>query len=264
MRRVIGEFPLAGTTTWAREDVARLVRRYGIAAGRHVQTEATLKSAHRNEPEAFRTLPIVALIDGLTVGALWSEHAREMQFGREEVITVPAQLHVLASSADGTSFKTRAFVWLGNTKPEWTYTASNPMPPSQPPMEPRHSPPSVAHLLTPEASLTRAIARGKVTGYGPQELIEPIRELKRQKRYREALVLIYTAIEQEEEDSVRADGFAPAPWFTEQAAIVHRKLKEQAEEVSVLRRFLDRVPADRRSRAGRELAVRLARIEGTT
>ncbi|WP_404464262.1 hypothetical protein LG274_10065 [Micrococcus antarcticus] len=263
MRRVIGEFPLAGTTTWAREDVARLVRRYGIAAGRHVQTEATLKSAHRNEPEAFRTLPIVALIDGLTVGALWSEHAQEMQFGREEVITVPAQLHVLASSADGTSFKTRAFVWLGSTKPEWTYTASNPMPPSQPPTEPRRSPPSVSHLLTPDASLTRAIARGKVTGYGPQELIEPIRELKRQQRYREALVLIYTAIGQEE-DRARADGSTPAPGFTEQAAIVHRKLKERTEEVSVLRRFLDHVPAERRSRAGRELAVRLARIETIT
>ena len=101
-----------------------------------------------------------------------------------------------------------------------------------------------------------------MTGYGPQELIEPIRELKRQKRYKEALVLIYTAIEQEE-DRARADGFTPAPWFTEQAAIVHRKLKERAEEVSVLRRFLDHVPAERRSPAGRELAVRLARMEAT-
>lgn len=160
MRHVVGEFPLAGTTTWAREDVARLVRRYGTAAGRHVQTEATLKSAHRDEPEAFRTLPIVALIDGLTVGALWGEHAREMQFGREEVITVPAQLHVLASSANGTSFKTRAFVWLGNTKPEWTYTASNPMPPSQPPTEPRHSPPHRFRTCSHLMPLSRGPSRG--------------------------------------------------------------------------------------------------------
>ena len=76
-------------------------------------------------------------------------------------------------------------------------------------------------------------------------------------------MLIYTAIGQEE-DRARADGSTPAPWFTEQAAIVHRKLKERPEEVSVLRRFLDHVPAERRSRAGRELAVRLARIETTT
>ncbi len=46
-------------------DPQQLVRRYGIAAGQHVETQATLKSAHRDEPEAFRTLPIVAFINGV-------------------------------------------------------------------------------------------------------------------------------------------------------------------------------------------------------
>lgn len=43
------------------------------------------------------------------------------------------------------------------------------------------------------------------------------------------------------------DGREPTPWYTEQAAIVHRKLGEYDQEIAVLERWLHITPPDRRS-----------------
>jgi hypothetical protein len=55
--------------------------------------------------------------------------------------------------------------------------------------------------------------RGMVKGVHYLELVEPIKQLKRDDKLREALVLCYQAIEGAEKDS----GSMPAPWYTEQA-----------------------------------------------
>jgi len=42
----------------------------------------------------------------------------------------------------------------------------------------------------------------------------------------------------------------PAPWYTEQAAIIHRKLKQHNEEIAVLERWLSACPPSRRDGSG--------------
>lgn len=96
-----------------------------------------------------------------------------------------------------------------------------------------------------------------VDGVHYLELVEPIKQLKREDRLEEALVLCYKAIE-------AAEGAAgmrePAPWYTEQAAIVHRKLRQRDEEIAVLKRWLAKCPKFRRG--GSRIADRLAKLEG--
>jgi hypothetical protein len=80
--------------------------------------------------------------------------------------------------------------------------------------------------------------------------------LKREGRLEEALSLCYGAIEAAENDR---DGREPATWYTEQAAIIHRKRGERAEEVAVLERWLQACPADRR--AGSTIQQRLDKLQ---
>ncbi|GAB3661158.1 hypothetical protein [Glycomyces tarimensis] len=84
---------------------------------------------------------------------------------------------------------------------------------------------------------------------------EPIKQLKREGRLREALVLCYRAIEGAEQS---AEGREPAPAYTEHAAIIHRKLGEHDLEVAVLQCWLDHAP-DRRE--GSKIAERLVKLQ---
>ncbi|PVZ52591.1 hypothetical protein [Arthrobacter sp. H-02-3] len=88
------------------------------------------------------------------------------------------------------------------------------------------------------------------------ELVEPIKQLKREGRLDEPLVLCYKAIEAAKKD---AGGREPAPWYTEQAAIVHRKLSQKDEEIAVLKRWLAKCPKARR--VGSRVAERLSKLE---
>lgn len=87
------------------------------------------------------------------------------------------------------------------------------------------------------------------------ELIEPIKQLKRDGRLEEALTLCYAPIEGAENGR---DGRVPAPWYTEQAAITHRKRGQKNQEIAVLERWLRFVPMEARSNT--ELGARLAKI----
>ena len=98
--------------------------------------------------------------------------------------------------------------------------------------------------------------RGMVDGVHYLELVEPIKQLKREGRLNEALVLCYKAIEAAERDR---DGREPAPWSTEQAAIVHRKLGQKTDEIAVLKRWMDATPKSRRPAS--RIAERLAKLE---
>ena len=51
----------------------------------------------------------------------------------------------------------------------------------------------------------------------------------------------------------------PAPGYTEQAAIIHRKLGHRGEEIAVLKRWLARCPESHRD--GSRIAERLAKLE---
>lgn len=115
---------------------------------------------------------------------------------------------------------------------------------------------SIREALQEGGSRAQQFKNGMVDGVHYLELVEPIKELKREGRLAEALVLCYKAIEAAERDR---GGREPAPWYTEQAAIVHRKLGQGAEEIAVLKRWLDNTPKSRR--AGSRIAERLAKLE---
>ncbi|NKS63870.1 hypothetical protein GS966_18155 [Rhodococcus hoagii] len=68
--------------------------------------------------------------------------------------------------------------------------------------------------------------------------VEPVKQLKRDSRLDEALELlleVITVVERPE----NCDGREPAPWYTEQAAIIYRKQKNHAGEVAILQRWID-------------------------
>lgn len=68
-----------------------------------------------------------------------------------------------------------------------------------------------------------------VKGVHYLELVEPIKQLKREGRLDEALQLCYQAIQGAENDR---GGREPAPAYTIDAAIIHRKLKQRDEEIA--------------------------------
>ena len=86
-------------------------------------------------------------------------------------------------------------------------------------------------------------------------LIEPIKQAKREERLDDALELCYRAIDSAERDR---NGREPAPWYTEQAAIIHRKQGDHDKEVAVLQRWMVICPPERR--AGSKIATRLSRL----
>lgn len=98
---------------------------------------------------------------------------------------------------------------------------------------------------------------GMVNGVHYLELVEPIKQLKREGRLSEALELCYVAIEGAEGDSA---GHEPAPAYTEHAAIIHRKLGQRDEEIAVLERWLNNCPPERRE--GSRIAERLRKVTG--
>jgi hypothetical protein len=72
---------------------------------------------------------------------------------------------------------------------------------------------------------------------------DTVRELKREKRHDEALELLYECIGAAERD---ARGREPAPWYTENAAIIHRQRGEHDAEVAVLEHWIAATPPARR------------------
>lgn len=97
---------------------------------------------------------------------------------------------------------------------------------------------------------------GIVDGIHYLQAVEPIKQLKREGRLEEALRLCYLAIDGAENAPGERE---PAPWYTEQAAIIHRKRGEREKELAVLQRWLAACPANRRQ--GSTVAVRLAGLQ---
>ena len=71
----------------------------------------------------------------------------------------------------------------------------------------------------------------------------------------DALVLCYAAIDGAE---ANREGREPAPWYTEQAAIIHRKLGQRDKEIAALERWLAACPPERRD--GSRIKERLSKL----
>ena len=115
----------------------------------------------------------------------------------------------------------------------------------------------IANAVAGGGARAKQFQNASVNGIHYLQTVEPIKQLKREGRFEEALQLCYLAIEGAERDR---DGREPAPWYTEQAAIIHRKLGQRNEEIAVLKRWLAVCPPGRREGA---LQERLAKLESS-
>ncbi|WP_146238916.1 hypothetical protein [Arthrobacter livingstonensis] len=243
---------VAGTTTFAKEAVAALAERKRLRKRGYFEGVAQLQ----REPKNLANSEAVAVfVDGERVGYLPSYATTDVTVVVGASEPVKYQLHILREQ----KLLAKAYVWLGDGEPKWPYTEQNP-----PPLTSRerinsaqtHVSEMVREALDGGGARAAQFKRGMVDGVHYLELVEPIKELKREGRLEEALILCYKAIQGAEGD---AGGGMPAPWYTEQAAIVHRKLSQRNAEIAVLRRWLARCPAE--NRAGTRIAERLVKLE---
>lgn len=113
----------------------------------------------------------------------------------------------------------------------------------------------VSEALAGGGTRAASFKEGMVKGVHHLQLIEPIKQLKREGRLEEALSLCNSAILGAEK---AREGREPAPWYAEQAAIIHRKLGQREEEIAVLRRWLKSCPANLRD--GSRIKTRLDKL----
>jgi tetratricopeptide (TPR) repeat protein len=154
--------------------------------------------------------------------------------------------------------RAEAWGWLGNKTPQWEWSEKK-----RPPMSSKakakasHDGSSrmVREALAGGGSRGAEFRAGMVNGVHYLELVEPIKQLKREGRLEEALALSLAAIEGAEEGR---NGREPAPFYTEQAAIIYRKLGSRDDEIAVLQRWLVLCPAEYRD--GNRFAERLSKL----
>ncbi len=253
----IGYGPLvqvSGTTTMGKEEALALVTRRDLTERDILVCNAVLEREPENPVDAGA---VAVLVDGGRIGYLPSAVAHEYPLSDGGAQTVPLQLFTAPTSK---GLRVEAWVWLAAGEAEWSYSAE-----SRPPMTPeekrisraRHSQAMVDAALNEGGARAAQFQAGMIDGLHYLELIEPIKELKREGRLEEALALCYRAIQGAE----NADNYGgpPPPWYTEQAAIIHRKLGQRTEEIAVLRRWLAQSPAEFRERSA--VMERLRKLE---
>lgn len=229
-----GCLELSGTTTNSREQCQQVFAGAGYRNGGLLYRDGALVAESMNpvDPNA-----VAVHVDGARVGYLPGWLAARMRSVLVDGMSVPVQLWGKESDGD---VRVRAFAWLGAGEPAWQYDATKPAPVTT--AEKKEEQARSAARLREERLATggdtaeaerNALVRGKHYTEWP----EGIRELKRAGQHDQALVLLYELIDAAERDARRQRHGAPAPWYTEQAAIIHRKLKEYDREVTVLQRY---------------------------
>jgi hypothetical protein len=226
---------VAGTTTFAKTAVLALADRYRLPERGYLEAGAWLQREPDNpvDPDA-----VAIVVDGEKVGNLPSYLAQALPLPPGISREVLYQLYVL----HGEKWAAKAFVWLGPGKPQWTYSADNPPPLTSRERtltQARQQSDMVLEALEGGGERAAQFQRGMYQGVHYLQLAEPIKQLKRENRLEEALVLCYQAIRGAEQDR---EGREPAPWYTEQAAIVQGKLGQHQEEIAVLERWLSLAP----------------------
>ena len=248
-------FAITGTTTFGKDAIARLAERHGISRGGYFESYAQLQ----HEPEnPYDSNAVAVYVEGERIGYVPGGFNDAVLPHNVYSRKVPLQLFTawLPKGLRG-----EAWIWVGNGSPQWEWSADN-----RPPMSPQEK--ALAKHQATEQMIREAVEeggeraesfkRGSFNGIHYRETVEPIKQLKREGRLEEALQLCYTAIQAAENDT---DFPAPPPWYTEQAAIILRKLKRPDEEEAVLRRWLAHCPKDRHSDTGYiDISERLAKL----
>lgn len=248
----LGVVQLTGTTTFAREAITALASRHHAAEGGYIETSGSLQREPDNRADPFA---VGVHVEGERIGYLPSFIAQELELSEDgsEVVEVQIFTELLP-----TGLRAEAWAWLGDGPARWQWSASNRPPLSSPAKAAAHHQSSrtmVKEALAGGGARAKDFQRGTVNGVHYLELVEPIKQLKREGRLDEALVLCTAAIAGAEGSR---DGREPAPWYTEQAAIIYRKLGRRDEEIAVLQRWLNLCPKEHRD--GTRIGERLAKL----
>jgi len=237
---------IAGTTTFARQGALHAASTHVDSDGYAEAVGLVTNAATCDEPPAANIL-----VGGVRVGAVPLYEVQSLAPGASWPVVVQM---FLTDTHQGQ--RVDAWAWIGQGAPRWQYGRSH-----RPPVttgeraaeahEQRRQ--LVADGLAAGGQRAERFRSGMVNGVHYLELVEPIKQLKREGRLEEALQLCYQAIQGAENDR---DGREPAPAYTIHAAIIHRKLNQQDDEIAVLQRWIDHCPTDRR--AGSQVAERLA------
>lgn len=245
---------VSGTMTFAHPEVRNLVDGRGMTGERgYMEAVATLQPDPGNPVEKN---VIEVIVDGFRVGCMFAGASKLIRERTMDSLNAHYQLHTLR---DGGNVRAKAFVWLNTTYPDWKYTEQSPAPltrDEKSKADEAGQQKIVRDGLKAGGERQKEFENALVGGVHYLELVEPIKQLKREGRLREALKLCYVAIESAEKDK---SGGSPAPHYTTEAAIVHRKLKERDEEIAVLKRWL--AASSKKHRDGSSIAERLAKLE---
>lgn len=242
---------ISGTTTVAKHDVAAVMDELDPSSTGHAETVGSL---HREAQRGTSEGPVAVVFRGRRIGYLPAYAGRAVPLADGESSPVNVQLF-------GAGHRVEAWAWLGQGSPQWQWSESN-----RPPMSSEAKRDAqhqwrqelVREALRDGGERADDFRAGMVDGVHYLETVEPIQQLKREGRLEEALRLCYRAIEGTENEA-RRDGTSPAPFYTEQAAIVHRKLGQRDEEIAVLRRYQAACPPERREN---RIQVRLDKLIG--
>lgn len=247
-----GLVKLTGTTTYSKDSIAALLRRRGAGEKGYFEEDAVLvrEPENRADPHA-----VAVHVDGERVGYLPSYLTKTIPVSDQGALTAPVQIFSITTAS---GVRAEAFAWLGEGRPQWEFTETN-----RPPLTPeekrtadhQRTTKMVDDALAGGGERAKQFQAGMVNGIHYLQTVEPIKQLKRDGRLQDALELCHLAITAAEGDLL---GGVPAPWYTEQAAIIHRKLGQHEQEIAVLQRWLAYLPEQQR--ADNNLGRRLAKI----
>ncbi|MFF7291639.1 hypothetical protein ACFY9N_03810 [Microbacterium sp. NPDC008134] len=229
---------LAGTMTGARAAVTRLVERLDPDDNGYLELAGVIQREPDNpvDPSA-----VVVMVEGERVGYLPGFVAKEFDLSTSGARPVRVQIFTQLLEK---GLRIEAWAWLGTNSAKWQWSEKN-----RPPMSPtaknvaqhRGRDQMVKEALAGGGTRAAEFKAGMVDGLHYLQTVEPIKQFKREGRLDEALELCYQAI-QGAENAARREKTSPPPFYTEQAAIIHRKLKQRDEEIAVLQRYVDACP----------------------
>lgn len=245
---------ISGTTTFGAAAAAAAFQSRGLLTGGLLEVHGQLVP----EPDNAADPTAVAVhVEGDKVGYLPGYIAAQIALQPDEVLDCRVQMW---AADDRGKLRVIGWVAYGPGPVAWPHTTQNP--PAVTIAEQRAERAATTTdmvdqgLTSADPGRAEQFKRGMVGRYHYLETVEPIQQLKREGRLQEALDLCYGAISAAEADR---DGREPAPWYTEQAAIIHRKRGERDLEVAVLRRWVAVCPPERRE--GSKIAQRLAKLD---
>ena len=243
---------LTGTTTFAKDAITRLAERRGADLGGYIETSGTLQREPENQADPHA---VAVHVEGEKVGYLPGYLARLIDLSAGGARAVPVQIFTEMLPK---GLRAEAWAWLADGPAQWQWSETDRPPLSSGAKVAAHQEGidrMVADALTGGGVRAESFKHGMVNGIHYLQLVEPIKQLKRDGRLEDALVLCYAAIEGAE---ANREGREPAPWYTEQAAIIHRKLGQRDEEIAVLQRWLAACPPERRD--GSRINERLSKL----